>query len=193
MSGITVFGDVPHTTEIGKAHRSLGEPLDHFASIKFRGKKGPQATDLARMHMAYYVIETATMHAHGMSREMIEKRFGPGKLRDPKMTNGPKEYSLQGGQFMVYWDGEGERVSFIDVLHGKNLPTAKGDEPEKLAKQARELANADRAIVHEYFSKMRDTMTPEEYKWVCELLNQSQKQLQWTAGERRLMLGNKNE
>jgi hypothetical protein len=172
-----------------KIHRSLGEPLEKFARVEFRGKAGPQAPELARMRVAYDTAMEAMGRSHGTARDLIEKRFGPGKPLDPKMPDGPQVYSLQSGRLEVHWNKEGKTVDYIYAIHGKDFPTAKADEPERLAREARELADADRAIVLEFLGKMRDTLTARERTWIRELLERSNGLLRWTEGERRKMLG----
>jgi hypothetical protein len=189
MSGIIVFGDLPHSTGEDKTHRSLGESLDQFARIEVRGKPGPQATELSRMRVAYDTTLEAMGGSKSTSRELMEKQFGPGKPSDPTTPEGPRTYSLQSGQLEVHWKVGSNTVDYMYTLHGKDLPTAKADEPDKLAKQARELADADRAIILEYFTKMRDTLSSEEGHRIRDLLDRSQAQLRWTEAERRLMLG----
>lgn len=189
MGNIVVFGDLPHSTGPDKVHRSLGEALEEFARVEYRGKPGPQAADLSRMRVAYLTALEAMGWSKGTSRELMEKRYGPGKPRDPKIPNGPREYSLQSGRLEVHWKEDGKSVDYLYALHGKDFPTAKADEPEKLAKEARALADANRAILLEYLNKTRDSQLPDETKWIRQLLDRSQAQLRWTDGERRLMLG----
>lgn len=189
VGGIVVFGDLPHSTGPDKVHRSLGEPLKEFACVEYRGKPGPQAAELSRMRVAYSTVLEAMGSSRGTSRELIEKRFGPGKPSDPKMPDGPRIYLLASGRLEVHWKDNGKSVDYVYALHGKEHPTAKADEPHKLATQARELADAERAIVLEYFSKMRDTLTLAEKSWVRDLLARSQTELRWTKYERRMMLG----
>jgi hypothetical protein len=111
------------------------------------------------------------------------------RCEDPKMPDGPQVYSLQSGRLEVHWNKEGKTVDYIYAIHGKDFPTAKADEPERLAREARELADADRAIVLEFLGKMRDTLTARERTWIRELLERSNGLLRWTEGERRKMLG----
>jgi hypothetical protein len=189
LGGLIVAGNVPHATGPDKVHRSLGEPLEHFARVEVRGKVGPQAAELVRMRAAYEAFGEAMRHAEGASRPLIEKRFGLGKLYDPERPDGPWVYPLPSGRLMVHWKKDGKTVDYCYPLHDADWPTAKADEPEKLATQAREVANARRAVLFEYLARMRDTLTPEERNWVRELLGRSQEQLRWTEEERRLMLG----
>ncbi len=193
MRGLRVFGDLPHSTGPDRIHRSLGEPLEKFGRVEFRGKPGSQAAELSRMRVADYTVLEAMGWSKGTSRELIEKRYGPGKASDPRKPNGPREYSLKSGRIEVHWNETGKNVDYIYALHGKDLPTAKADEPEKLAKQARTLADANRAILLEFLSKTRDTQTAEESRWIRQLLSQSQAQLRWSDADRHLMLGDGNK
>jgi hypothetical protein len=189
MSGLIVFGDLPHSTGPDKIHRSLGEPLREFARIEFRGQQGPQARELSRMRTAYNTTLEAMGRSSGTSRALFEKRFGPGEPADPKKPGGARVYRLRTGRLEVHWKAGGETVDYIYAIHGKELPTARADQPEKLAKEARDLADADRVIIVEYFSKMRGTLTAQERTWIVELLGRSQAELRWTEDERHLMLG----
>lgn len=189
MRGIVVFGNVPHSTGRNRAHRSVGEPLENFAIVTVQGKIGPQAKELSRMRVAHDATLKAMGRTLGMSRNLFEKRFGQGQLKDSKVPNGPREYSLLSGKLEVEWHKDRQTVDAIYVVHGKELPKAKANEPEKLTREARELADADRAILLEFICKMRTNLTDQERTWICDLLKHSDKQLQWTKGERHLMLG----
>jgi hypothetical protein len=166
----------------------LGEALEEFERVEYRGGAGPQAAELSRMRIAYHAVLEAMGRSQGTSRELIEKRYGPGKPRDPKKANSPHVYLLSNGRLEVHWDEDDKTVDYIYAVHGKELPTARANEPEKLAKEARVLADADRAILLEYLSKTRDSQLKDETKWIRQLLDRSQAHLRWTEGERRLIL-----
>ncbi len=189
MQGIVVFGDLPHSTGPDKIHRSLGEPLGNFARVEIRGKPGPQAVELLRMQTVNRATMEAIRRLRGTSREWIEKRFGPGEPSDPKKPDAARKYSLSSGHIEVHWISDDNTVDYIYAVHGKSYPKASAKEPEKLAKEARDFADAQRAFLFAFFCKMRDSSGAAERLWIRELLDRTDEDLRWTAAERMRMLG----
>ena len=135
----------------------------------------------------------------GTSLELLKRRYGPGKSVSPfqQAFTGWTVFTFKSGGFTVPQDGPSKRgcthfCAGFPPGRG-DLPRTMADEPEKLAKEAGELADGHRAFALEFFSKMRDTATAGERNWVRELVDRSQPELHWTANEHRLMLGDERD
>ena len=60
-------GHVPNAWGPDHVHISIGEPLKTFAKVDIRGKPGPQAADLARMHAVRKHLDAGLNQGKGMA------------------------------------------------------------------------------------------------------------------------------
>jgi len=186
LHGIRVpGGDIPNYWGKDHVHISLGEPLERFAKVKIRGRKGPQAADLERMRQIRTLLAKTLAKEEKIPRKVFEKRFGPGKkTQDPDKSGWL--YPVGAGQLQVWYEREPDLVvSSISYWSG---PEPQPGAPRDYGKEASAVWQMDRALLLAFLHKRYQRMTSAEKAKLREYLTTTQPVVRWTVEERKLLL-----
>jgi hypothetical protein len=190
LSGIRVpGGHIPNYWGRDHVHISLGEALNRFAKVKFRGRKGPQAADLERMRKLRRLLDKATAEEANTPRERFEKVFGTPKESEDPETAGWL-YPVGAGHLQVFYDGSPENSRHVLYWSGPEPPQSR---PRDYGKEARAVYRMDRAFLLAFLHKKFGRATAAEKAKLRAYLNKTNPVVHWTPDEReRLLNGPRN-